>query len=72
VLWTNGALGGFDQPNVFRRVTWRETLNLVNSYYPDILGDVIDAAVMMQPHLAEMMRKYSEFSGMDVVQSRLP
>lgn len=71
VLWTNGSRGNDDYPNVFRRVTWRETLNLVQAYYRDILGGVIGAAATIQPHLIGMMAKYGEFRENPVVQGFL-
>ena len=71
VLWTNVSRGRDDSGNVYRRVTWRETLNLVNTHHPGILEDVIRAASEIQPHLIGMMEKYAEFNGNAVVQKLL-
>jgi len=67
VVWTNASKTG-ESETLMRRVTWRESLNLVKLHVAEPAFDrVIAAASSVQPHLIEMMRKYGEFASDMVV-----
>lgn len=71
VVWTNASRPG-DREQMMRRVTWRESLNLLKMHVADPMFDrIIEVASSVQPHLIEMMRKYAEFAGDAVVQRYL-
>jgi len=71
VVWTNGSRPG-DHETMMRRVTWRESLNLVKMHVAAPMFDrIIEVASSVQPHLIEMMRKYVEFAEDAVVQRHL-